>query len=256
MLAPDVWKPPTLKIAIVYFGMPRAIPATWQSHATNLKDVLKEAGISYKIFYHSWKTAGPYRVWAQEHEPPGAEDYRMLQPNYYRCDDQDEFTRGLRFADYFYEDVWRARGDSRHGGEWRPELVLNHLCALESQRRAFNMVLDTRNAFDAILLVRPDALLEKPFPVRFLQSLQPKTVYVPDFKHNEGVNDRMAFGDMAAMRTYMCRIEGAAAYRAAHGRIVSEKYLRDVLDTARITVTKFQYEFEFARPRETALGRT
>jgi hypothetical protein len=101
---------------------------------------------------------------------------------------------------------------------------------------------------DAVLLIRPDAMLEEPFPVDMIKNMAPRTVYLPDFKHNEGYNDRMALGDLGAMSVYMNRLGGAAEYRRHHGRIVAEKYLKYTLDTAGLTVAPFPYSFEFIRP--------
>jgi len=231
-------------VAIVYFGMARTIQKTAASHKKYLRDVLTAAGINYKIYFHTWLTDNGYRVWDKVHTAPADTYWTLLEPNVYKCENQDHFTATLPFHDYFYEDVYKTVGHSKDG-EWLPYLVLNHICAMESQRRALSMI-DTNH--DAILLIRPDAMLEEAFPVDLIKNMWSNTVYIPDFKHNEGYNDRMALGDVASMSVYMNRIKGAADYRRQHGRIVAEKYLKYTLQMAGLIVMPFPYRFEFIRP--------
>jgi hypothetical protein len=198
-------------------------------------------------FFHMWTTKQGYRVWDKEYKQSGFSDWNLLKPNLYKSESQDVFTTDLKFSDYFYQHIWDTRGHGK-AGEWLPYLTLNHLCALESQRRALEMVMHEPEKFDYLMLLRNDALFTEEFPVERLLKAAAKTVYVPDFKHNEGINDRMAFGDVKAMSIYMNRISYAKHYRATVGRIVSEKFLKDVLDQYDIRVEKFPYTFEFKRP--------
>ena len=233
-----------MRVALVYFGMPRSIAETYKSHEQYIKKPLDDANIPYDVIFHTWQTKKGYRVWDRPYKPSEHNDWNLLKANLYKCENQDAFTEKLTAGDFFYQHIWDTVGHGKQG-EWLPYLVMNHICALESQRRAFEMLMSMNKSYDYIILLRPDALFREP-----LQLFQPTpgTIYVPDFSHNEGVNDRMAIGDIDSMRVYMNRILLAKEYRAKYGRIVSEKFLKDVLDFHDIAIKKISFSFELKRP--------
>ena len=66
-------------------------------------------------------------------------------------------------------------------GEWLPGLIKNHLCALESQKRCFEMVEQDGSDFDYVMFLRPDVLIKTKFPVSKLKLLKEKEILIPDF---------------------------------------------------------------------------
>lgn len=84
-------------------------------------------------------------------------EYKLLSPDYYKLDNEDEFLESINMNDYFYKDVWQNIGHSSNG-EWLPKMVSNHLCMLESQKQGFAMVKESilkGDRFKFIIFIRP-----------------------------------------------------------------------------------------------------
>lgn len=236
------------KVAVCYWGLTRSTKKVYQSHFENLYHLLKNNDIAYDVFIHTWHTKSKQRVWQKEIDIPiDYEEYKLLLPIYYQIDDQDLFTESLNFDDYFYQDVWNLKGDALEG-EWLPKLILNHLCALESQKRATDMVIASQNHYDLIMFIRPDALLLTPFPVESLYSVQDGDILIPDFAHCEGYNDRFAVLSFTTAPTYSKRIDEIISFRQTQGRIVSEKYVKYICDKYNLNAILIPFRFELVRP--------
>lgn len=52
----------------------------------------------------------------------------------------------------------------------------------------------TRVQYHAVLYLRPDMLYNCPVPVQHLDNLHPNKIYIADFHHWRGYNDRFAMG--------------------------------------------------------------
>lgn len=70
----------------------------------------------------------------------------------------------------------------------------NLLCQLNSIQQVTSMWRGSETAYDAVFYLRPDMLYNCPFPVHLLDNLRPDAVYIADFHHWHGYNDRFAFG--------------------------------------------------------------
>ena len=72
--------------------------------------------------------------------------------------------------------------------------VQNLLCQLNSVAAVTHLWRAAGTAYDAVVYLRPDVYFNCPFPVDVLETLADNTVYVPDFHHWGGLNDRFAMG--------------------------------------------------------------
>jgi|SRR5579862_318193 len=236
------------KVAVCYFGLTRSLKYTYQSHIKYILNVYKDVNIDCDIFMHTWSLKGKQRIWTDEVDVPiDYDDYRLLNPHFFRRDDQDAFTENLDMSKYFYQDVWEEKGHHADG-EWLFNLVLNHLCALESQKRVTDMVLATNNRYDYILYVRPDVEFKSPINVSQMLQLTNEEILLPIGHDYEGYNDRFAILTFASAPIYGKRIDHIADFRRNHGRIVSEKYLKYIIDTNHLKVCRMQLEFDIVRP--------
>ena len=80
--------------------------------------------------------------------------------------------------------------------------VKNLLCQLNSVASVTHMWRADAHPYDAVVYLRPDVLFNCPFPVDVLEALEDDTVYVPDFHHYGGVNDRFAMGKPHAVERW------------------------------------------------------
>lgn len=208
------------------WGLPRSILGVFPSQKEKVLDVLAQYGIEYDIYVHLWKT-DVNRVWDWTVSIPlDYESVQILGAKHVQIDDQDEFLRTIQFGDYYYEHEIEQ--------EWSPELLRNHICALESQKRCVNECISSNIHYDYVMFLRPDALIETPLPVEeiFLKEpFLPNTIILPTNNHYEGLNDRFAVMNFECVLMYSHRIERIKEFRKQHGRIVAEKYVKHVVDT-------------------------
>jgi hypothetical protein len=232
------------KIAICYWGMTRSTRFVYKTHESNLYDVLKDNNIDYDIFMHTWETDNNI-VWEKKYDNPiDYEEYKLLNPTYYEKQKQDEFLDTIIFNNYFDEELYNKYGDSQH--EWIPTLIRNHLCALESQKRVYHMVLKTKEDYDYILFVRPDVKIENNFDHTILN--EDFDIVIPSDVHNEGYNDTFAIIPFKKAEKYSTRIDEIIDFRKNNGRIVSEKYVKFIIDKYYQNVKQTHFFMKLIRP--------
>jgi hypothetical protein len=236
-----------VEIAICYYGMTRSTRFVYKSHHENIFDVIKMSGINYDIFMHTWST--PYnRIWNKISEVPiDYNEYQLLAPTVYRCDKQEDYLKTVNMADYFDHRVFARTG--RNGSdEWWPELIQNHICALESQKRVTEMAENMKD-YDYIMYIRPDVEIETPFPIDVIINLKKNMIAIPNANHNEGYNDRFAFLPWSHHEFYGKRIRELKEFRKKNGRITSEKYVKFIIDKYFGKPLLIDFQFTIVRPK-------
>lgn len=243
--------PNNYDFAICYFGLTRSTKKVYKSHIEKIYNILKKNNLSYKIFMHTWKiNGGGQRIWNKLiNKEIDYSEYKLLNPDFYKLDNQNDFLKKINFDDYFYKDVWKKYGHSRTG-EWLPQLITNHLCALESQKRCLEMVenyMINNNNFKYIMFIRPDMLVKNNIPINSIINSYNK-ISIPDTNHNEGYNDRFAIMNYKNACIYGKRINEIKEFRKNNGRIVSEKYVKFIADKYKFKINKIKFYLEIIRP--------
>jgi hypothetical protein len=238
-------------VAIIYFGLTRTTKKVYESHINNIFNQFKQYNTTYKIFMHTWKTNdNKQRIWNDTiSNEIDYTEYKLLDPDFYKLDNQDDYLQTLSMDQYFYQDAWDKYGDDGANGEWLPYLIRNHLCALESQKRGLEMVEDfveKGNTFKHVMFVRPDVFIHDRIPLYELLSLC--DISIPNDNHYEGYNDRFAFVKYDKAALYGKRINEVAEFRKANGRIVSEKYTKFIITKYNLSVQLINFRFEIIRP--------
>jgi hypothetical protein len=228
-----------MKFALCYFGLTRSTKQVYTTHIEHVFNVLEKHGISCTKFMHTWKTKdNKQKVWEtivpQEID---YDEYKLLSPDVYNIDNQDEFLKTMNIDDYFY------KKEPIHS-EWLEGLVKNHICALESMKRSFAMVDET---YDMVIIIRPDAEFKTNLPIDKILEHKDKAS-IPNFDHWEGYNDRFACMNYKNAYIYANRLDELIEYRKNHGRIVSEKCLKFILDKNNIPVNLIEFPFCLIRP--------
>ena len=239
-----------MKISICYWGMTRSTKFTYNSHIKYLFDILKNNNIDYDIFMHTWKTNNDENIiWENPcNVKVDYEEYKLLNPAFYKIDVQDDFLQTINFNNYFNEELYKKYGDNINY-EWIPQLILNHLCSLESQKRVYNMVLDNSNSinnYDFIIFIRPDVELFTDFDINWLNSSYDITLL--NYDHYEGLNDRFAIIPFNKSSKYAERINEIIEFRKNNGRIVSEKYVKFIVNKYYNNVNFVDFKMRIKRP--------
>jgi hypothetical protein len=196
---------------------------------------------------HTWRTKDNENIiWEQSCGiPVDYEEYNLLQPDFYKIEDQCEFLETINFENYFNEDLYKIYGGDTHY-EWRPQLIKNHLCALESQKRVYNMVINSGNDYDFILFIRPDVFIMNSFDINWLTV--DFDIAILNYDHNEGLNDKFAIIPFNTASPYATRIDQIAEFRKNHGRIVSEKYVMFIICNHYPKVLLIEFNMDLIRP--------
>jgi len=232
-----------IDFAIVYWGLTRSTKYVYNTHIQYIFNVLDQHNLSYKKFMHTWKTADNIQyVWDKKSsEPIDYTEYNLLTPDIYRIDNQDDFLKGINMDDYYYKDS---------KSEWLPGLIKNHICALESMKRAIKLVGDDITSgikFKYIMFVRPDVKFSMELPIDNIISNQDKII-IPDFDHGEGYNDRFAIMNYNNACIYANRLDSLSDFRKTNGRIVSEKYLKYIIKKNNLDIYFINFKFVRVRP--------
>ncbi len=210
----------------------RSTRYVYKSHFENLFEPLKKANIDYKTFIHSWTTRNP-TTWDGA-DPNGihTDDVNLLEPDVIQIDDEDLFIESVPFSNFHDKVAWERYGDGRSSKhEWHPTMVMNHICLMEAMRRVTKLCLESgRAAYDFILYMRPDVHVVRPFPTGILATIGPNDAAVLSYNHFEGYNSNVVIVPYTKCEPFANRIEEAPEFRRTHGRLVTEKYTKYILD--------------------------
>jgi hypothetical protein len=214
-------------VAICYYGMTRSLKSTYKSHENFLFNILKANYIRYEIFMHTWNT-GIYNIIGDKVSdvPIDYEQYKVLNPNYYQINNQNEFINTINLEDYFNNDLYTANGNTSKG-DWNPKLILNHLCSLESIKRVTKLVEDSDvSRFDTVIYIRPDIQLLNEFSMNWFIYFNPTQLMLLNYDHNEGYNDKFAVLHLENYKAYGYRIDTIKEFHKTKGRITPEKFVK------------------------------
>jgi len=235
-----------INVAICYFGMTRSTKFVYKTHKDHIINIFKNNDIDYDIYMHTWKT-DCNMIWEKVYnEPVDYSEYKLLNPSIYTIDDQNEFLKTIDMSHYFDKEKFaQYGGNTPH--EWHPGLIRNHLCALESKKRCYNLVLDLHKKYRYIMFVRPDVLVNNDIDWNMIKKSN-FDIIIPNTDHNEGYNDRFAIIPFEKAEKYASRIDEIIDFRKKRGRIVSEKYVKYIIDIYYTNVLFMNFNMTIIRP--------
>jgi hypothetical protein len=237
-----------INVAVCYWGLTRSTKYVYISHHKYIYNIFKHHKINYDVYMHSWKTNNNIVWFSNLNTPIDYDEYKLLCPTVYKLDEQDDFLSTITFSDYFDEKLYNAHGNSGTG-EWAPQLIKNHLCALESQKRVTNMCLESGKKYNFIVYVRPDVEIFNSFPIKIFNIIEPDEIAIPNYDHWEGYNDTFAVVPFGTCKLYGMRINEIISFRKTNGRIVSEKYVKYILDKYFKKIHFINFRFKIIRPK-------
>lgn len=240
-----------MSVAVCYFGLLRSLKKTYNTHINYIFNELTKNNIDYDIFLHTWKTKDNSQyVWdkiinvKQDYIIPNELKTKMVTSQF---DIQDDYLNTIDFSKYFYEEEYKKYGEKK---EWRPQLIKNHLCALESIKRVVKLVKNSKKKYKYIMILRPDSKINNYFPIqKCLQFLNIKDngICIPKYLSYEGYNDRFAFMNIEHCNYYCNRLDEIIDFRKNNGRIVSEKYNKYIVDKY-YSLLLIDFKFDTIRP--------
>jgi hypothetical protein len=213
-----------IKLAVCYHGPARSLRQLIDNHNDFIFNYLNKSGIEYNIFVHTWVFSGKQFIRDKPVAPPNDHTaFELLDPLIIKKDNQDTFLLTVNFEQYFDKQLWDKHGDNSEIGEWRPGLIKNYICSLESQKRVTDLITED---YTHIMYIRPDVRFRSNLDVSKIINLNDSEIVIPSYEHYEGLNDRFSILTNKTARVYGNRIDSLAEFRKNNGRIVSEKYTK------------------------------
>jgi hypothetical protein len=215
-----------LKIAIIFFGITRALRLTLPAITENLIAPAREIAGELRTYGHFFTQTAIQNVRSGEEGELDPEEYRLLAL------DGVELEAPGACLDLYPMAAMQAKGDI-----WRDDFASfrNLVHQLHSLRRATLMA----EAFqpDIVIFARPDLLYHDSLaePLDFLARVHRQFVLVPDWSEWFGLNDRFALAKGAeGIAAYGRRAERMGEYCARGKRLHSERFLKFALADQRV----------------------
>jgi hypothetical protein len=236
-----------MNIALVTAGLAhRSIQHTAASIKKHIIKPLKKVG-RLDVFYHSWELPELTHSWTDEHkirlstnkfleEFPEAKGY---------FSSQDEFLKSIDFEN-FYSQLTSPLVTKFASPLKEKEITKSFLCYLKSMSLALDIMKKYSNnkSYDLIIFAR--------FDILYLNSIQilplkDRLLYIPDFHHYLGYNDRFAYGKSDAMDIYLARYSYLSEWLSKDDHSGTEKMLKFWLQKNQVNVRFFKLFFKRVR---------
>ncbi len=220
------------KICLCFFGLTRSLKYTINNIENKIFKPLKNAGISYDIYLHTYdleilnlKRSKEYNIMLDK------EEYKLLKSDYVKITNQQ------KFLDEFPKQKVYKMGDPWHSGF---QNVDNLLCQLNSLKQVTKMWQPNSKKYCGCLYIRPDLIYYQSLPKIIIHNIKngligKNKIYLSRFYNYGGLNDRFAFGDTMAMRHYGLRLDNVLTYCQTKW-LHAEKFLKYVISNYYINI--------------------
>ena len=234
-----------VKVALCFFGLTRSLTMTMASIKQYVFDPLKNNGVQYDIYLHTYKLkdnytnirAGETNIILDNNE------YKLLKPNKFLIEDKDLISKKLKLEDY--------RTNGNPWGHEKKDKVDNYttldncILSLWSIKQLAAMVSKNKDEYTHMIFCRPDVLYMVPLDIRWFH-FKSDRIYMPNIGLYTIVNDRFSLGPVDQMLKVGNRFDDALEYSKKH-KLHSETFLHSYLKKNKI---KFDYiNFYFIRLR-------
>jgi hypothetical protein len=227
-----------MKVAVSFWGLCRSTDKIIESLHRNVFDILRNAGIQYDVFVHTFSINRPYTNIRSGEQSLMLDNslYTLLNPKEALIEDQDEVDKRLNLHSY------RSRGDAWFGQGSPWQTFENHIRSLYSLNRVTQLWKE--GSYDYVVYLRPDVMYLNPLDPRWFQE---KYLIMTDFGKCP-VNDRFALGTPSMAAVFGERFTGALEFSRSHS-LHSEIFLDYTLRMN--GVPTIEVPFRFRRVRAT-----
>jgi len=230
-----------VRLALCFFGLTRSLKFTLPSIEKFIFGPLKNNGIKYDIYLHTYKTRKPYtnpRA-GESGITLDANEYKLLNPDFHMVEDKDDVSRDLDLTKYRTKgDPWGKESTAIKGDFTTLD---NHVLYLWSQKQLTDMWQENNKNYTHIIMCRPDVLYQVPLQTNWF-SFTSNKILIPNFGLCGNINDRFAIGHPKEMILYGNRFNNALAYSKNHS-LASEEYLIATLKRYNIKYEHINFYF-------------
>ncbi len=232
-----------MRVALCFWGLCRSTDLTIQSIQDCIFKPLKDAGIEYTVYIHTYAIYRKYTNLRAQETPMFLKNtlWKLLEPCISKIENQDTIDPLLEFDRY-----------KKHGNPWGDktgepwETFHNHIRALWSLKEVTRLWETSGVTYDRIIYLRPDVYFQTPLDVKWLYECKENEVLIPNFRIYYQSNDRFAIGHPTSMKYYGLRYLEAYTY-SLESSLHSEKYLTHILKKNNIQIKQIPIFFSRIR---------
>lgn len=235
-----------MRVALCFWGLCRSTHITHVSIEKYIFSVLKNAGIKYDVYLHTYTFYRAYTNFRANEINIQLKNtnWKLLKPIKYCIEHQDTIDVQLNLEKY------RAQGDPwKYNIEHDPSpfsTLDNHIRALWSLNQVTNLWTSSDISYDRVIYLRPDVEFMVPFNINWITSPIKNTILIPSFQHIYNCNDRFAIGTPEAMKLYGERFHVAYQYSLKKS-LHSEGFLADYMNINGYTFSSIPFSFRRIR---------
>jgi len=208
-----------MKIALLFWGLTRSLKYTINSIKTNIFKPLVDSNIDYDIFLHTFYFDGLFTNKRTKEFDINLdfEEYKLLNPDYYLIENQDEIKKQINFKQYKTKKLY-----------YDEQTFDNYILSLHSLKKVVGLLENTNNNYDLLIYLRPDVKFLRPLPIRLFKFTNCGRIMVPRFQSGKGYNDRMFIGKQKQGIIYGNRFDYLLEY-SLENRIITEDFVKYII---------------------------
>ncbi len=247
-----------MKVALLFWGLTRSLRSCYPSQKQYILDVLKQAGIEYDIFIHTYYFQGPYNNrWGGEKDVAlDFDEYKLLEAKYVLRENQDEVCKVIRPSSFISpHDVQQNDPLRGQAPEWfnphADQMRENVAKSLYSKYRITCKFEEVQNQYEYCIFLRPDVQFQSSLDVNSFKQANDNTIVLPNFNHFRGWNDQFAICTpkvgLIYGKLFLCLWE-----YSQRRVIISERYLKECLTESGVQMAQTHIRYGMVRARTAA----
>jgi hypothetical protein len=232
-------------VAIVFFGLTRSIYETIDSMQNYIFKPIIDLDMEYDIFMHTYIINGEYcNQWSNEYTTDyDNNQYKLLNPKYFITDNQEEILSNIDLEKY-YTKLQSWTGYDIPSTKY---LIRNMILALKSKKKIIELLEKHMDEYDYVIITRPDLKWITPIPWQeIIEKLTDTNIIIPSKDWWSGCNDKICICK-PNVALYVGKSYDYLQQYSTYKSIVSEVFLKDMLDALDIEITTCEIDYETVR---------
>jgi len=215
--------------------------------ADNQEEILSniDLDMEYDIFMHTYIINGEYcNQWSNEYTTDyDNNQYKLLNPKYFITDNQEEILSNIDLEKY-YTKLQSWTGYDIPSTKY---LIRNMILALKSKKKIIELLEKHMDEYDYVIITRPDLKWITPIPWQeIIEKLTDTNIIIPSKDWWSGCNDKICICK-PNVALYVGKSYDYLQQYSTYKSIVSEVFLKDMLDALDIEITTCEIDYETVR---------
>ncbi len=211
-----------MKVAFCFWGLTRSLKYTIENIKEKIFNSFDKQNIEYDIFLHTYFFDGLYNNKTCKDLVLDFEEYKLLNPDYFKIDNQDIIKKQIDFS--LYETPNRS---SKIALPHRSHI--NFILAMYSKLQIVKLINESKNKYNYIIFLRPDVKFLNNFNLKWFLLSNEDKILIPNFAHHSGYNDKFFIGNHEQGLVYGSAFNYLHEYSRSI-RLKPEAFIKYVID--------------------------